>query len=109
MQCGIHCRTISQIGKIRFGQGTHPPISIDPAKYLLFNGLLHFDSTVSARKNRTFFLQHRGTVGGGIGQGGGSVFVPRGTSSRDYRGYGLCRRKVDFIIRRAWREKVIGV
>jgi hypothetical protein len=83
MQCGIDCRTISQIGKIRLGQGPHPPISIDPAKYLLFNGLLYFDATVSARKNTTFFLQHRGTGGGGIGQGGGRAFVPRGTSSRD--------------------------
>ena len=60
MQRGIDCRTSSQIGKIRLGEGPPPPIAIDPAKYLLLNDLLHFDASVPARKNTTFFLQDKG-------------------------------------------------
>ena len=64
MQRGIDCRTSSQIGKIRLGEGPPPPIAIDPAKYLLLNGLLHSDTPVPARKNTTFFLQDKGAGGG---------------------------------------------
>jgi hypothetical protein len=64
MQRGIDCRTSSQIGKIRLGEGPPPPVAIDPAKYLLLNGLLHSDTPVPARKNTTFFLQDKGAGGG---------------------------------------------
>src|SRR5580658_1009044 len=63
MQRGIDCRTSSKIGKIHLGEGPPPPISIDPAKYLLFNGLLHSKSPDPARKNTTFVLQNKGARG----------------------------------------------
>src|SRR5471030_1531234 len=59
MQRGIDCRTSSQIGEIRLGEGPTPPIAIDSAKYLLFNGLLHSDAPAPARKNSTFFSQDK--------------------------------------------------
>ena len=70
MQRGIDCRTSSQIGKIRLGEGPPPPIAIDPAKYLLLNGLLHSDAPAPARKNTTFFLQDKGAGGGRQGRSG---------------------------------------
>jgi len=57
MQRGIDGRTSSQIGKIRLGEGPPPPVAVDPAKYLLFNELLHSEASIPARKNTTFFLQ----------------------------------------------------
>src|ERR1700679_4185046 len=60
MQRGIDCRTSSKIGKIHLGECPPPPISIDPAKYLLLNGLLHSKAPAHARKNTTFFLQNKG-------------------------------------------------
>src|ERR1700733_2312276 len=64
MQCGIDCRTSSKIGEIRLGEGPPLPIAIDPAKYLLLNGLLHCGAPAPARKNTTFFLQDKGAGGG---------------------------------------------
>src|ERR1700683_365505 len=60
VQRGIDCRTSSKIGKIHLGEGPPPPISIDPAKYLMLSGLLHYGAPVPARKNTTFFLQNKG-------------------------------------------------
>ncbi len=60
MQRGIDCRTSSEIGEIRLGEGPPPAVAVDPAKYFLVNGLLHSDAPAPARKNTTFFLQEKG-------------------------------------------------
>jgi hypothetical protein len=42
------------------GKGPTPPVPIDPANRLIFNGLGHFFTGSSVRKNTTFFLQDKG-------------------------------------------------
>ena len=44
IQRGIDRRTSPQIGEVRLRECPPPSIAIDPAKYLLFSGLLHFAS-----------------------------------------------------------------